>query len=450
MNIQQAERFLLNLQPGKVDLDLNRLRRVLNELGLKAFKTPTVLVGGTNGKGSVIAFSERILNGSCRIGSFIKPHIFSVLERVRIDGKTVEPDIFSEAVSFLKKKLERCEVNISFFEATLLTALLVFDLLDIEICLVEVGLGGRFDASNVLPRAITAITGIAYDHEAYLGSNLSSIAFEKAGILSEGVPLLLSRSLSNGNENSSIPYSLITRLAKLKGAELYPPLVLVHRANADPSLSIQFFSTEQLQVGRGTDTLVPKTLFTNLLGIYQEYNLELAINLSIVLLKNIIKANLIKIPEKLAVDYRGRFEVQRSGAGIVIFDAAHNEQGFQVLNQTIEAYFPPEERFLLLFGCQQGKNILNMVKHIKHKVVGAIPIHLPILHPEQIENIKDALEILGINCLLEKASFKEKTQYAKTYVREGGNAIVAGSIYYLGPIMEAFGYGKISLPQLNM
>ena len=199
MHIADAEKYLLSLQPGKIDLDLARLKRVIAGLGLDPLPFPAVLIGGTNGKGSVATFTEALLAPHVRIGAFVKPHVFRITERVRIGGRPASDEAFCAVVQQLADYLARADVAVTFFEATLLTALIAFRDAGVQLALIEVGLGGRFDAANALPRVLTAITSIGRDHEKFLGTTLAGIAIEKAGIMAPGVPCIISRGVRSEN-----------------------------------------------------------------------------------------------------------------------------------------------------------------------------------------------------------------------------------------------------------
>ncbi|MEQ8373150.1 MAG: folylpolyglutamate synthase/dihydrofolate synthase family protein [Roseibium aggregatum] len=184
---------LLALHPKEIDLSLGRMYRLLEALGHPEQRLPPVLhVAGTNGKGSVTATMRAILEASgkrCHV--YTSPHLVSFNERIRLgsDGKFVSDPVLYEA-------LHRCEEanggeEITFFEITTAAALLLFAENPADVLLLEVGLGGRLDATNVIDRPLaTVITQVSMDHEKFLGDDLSVIAAEKAGIIKPGVPVI--------------------------------------------------------------------------------------------------------------------------------------------------------------------------------------------------------------------------------------------------------------------
>lgn len=185
---------LLELHPKRIDLVLDRIKRLLAALGHPEEVLPPVIhVAGTNGKGSVCAFLRSMLEGSGqRVHLYTSPHLILFHERIRLAGSPIGEEV-------LTMILEECErmnkgEQITFFEITTAAAFLAFARTPAEALVLEVGLGGTFDATNVIREpAATCITPIAHDHREFLGSNLAGIASEKAGILKPGIPCILAR-----------------------------------------------------------------------------------------------------------------------------------------------------------------------------------------------------------------------------------------------------------------
>ncbi len=180
---------LQGLHPKIIDLSLDRTVRLLGRLGNPQLKMPPVIhVAGTNGKGSTVAFLRAMLEAAGkRVHVYTSPHLVRFHERIRLAGELIGEDALLEM-------LDRCERanggdNITYFEITTAAAFLAFSEVPADVTLLEVGLGGRFDATNVIDKPMaTVITPVSMDHEQYLGDTLAQIAFEKAGILKAGVP----------------------------------------------------------------------------------------------------------------------------------------------------------------------------------------------------------------------------------------------------------------------
>src|SRR5688572_12558406 len=188
----QAELDLLSkLSPSGDRLGLERIARLLDRLGRPQDEVPPVLhVAGTNGKGSTCAFLRAALEAAGnKVHAFTSPHLVRFNERIRIAGRLIED---ADLAALLREVREASGgIEPSFFEATTAVAFLAFARTPADACIVEVGLGGRLDATNVLKRPlVTAISSLGFDHQQFLGRRMADIAAEKAGIAKPGVPLV--------------------------------------------------------------------------------------------------------------------------------------------------------------------------------------------------------------------------------------------------------------------
>ena len=192
---------LKHLHPEIIDLSLERVKRLLKTLGNPQNKLKGVVhVAGTNGKGSSIAFLKAILEAAGkRVHVFTSPHLVRFHERIALAGQSGAEHITEDCLSNYLLRVEQANdgAAITFFEITTAAAFLAFSETPADYVLLETGLGGRLDATNVVDRpALTIITPVSYDHDRYLGSDLPGVAFEKAGILKQGVPCILARQQS--------------------------------------------------------------------------------------------------------------------------------------------------------------------------------------------------------------------------------------------------------------
>lgn len=188
------------LHPQLIDLSLVRMERLCAKLGCPERRLPPVIhVAGTNGKGSTIAFLRAIVEaGGLRTHVYTSPHLVRFAERIRLAGELISEDHLAEVLARIETANEG--EPITFFEITTAAALLAFAETPADLCLVEVGLGGRYDATNVIERpAITAITAVALDHCEFLGEGIAEIAGEKAGIIKPGVPCVSARQVESAS-----------------------------------------------------------------------------------------------------------------------------------------------------------------------------------------------------------------------------------------------------------
>ena len=206
---------LMQLHPKKIDLSLGRIERLLGALGNPQDRLPPVIhVAGTKGKGSTIAIMRACLEAAgYRVHAYISPHLVRFHERIRLAGRLIDEDL-------LVALLEECEranrdEAITFFEITTSAAFLAFARTPADVLLLETGLGGRLDTTNVVRRpAVTAITPISLDHQAFLGDTIPAIAGEKAGILKPGVVGVIARQTAEAK-------AVIEARAAAIGAPLY-------------------------------------------------------------------------------------------------------------------------------------------------------------------------------------------------------------------------------------
>lgn len=182
--------YIERIHPKSIDMGLERIREVSKRLGLKRPGKKVVTVGGTNGKGSTVAFIEAIARaGGKRVGAYTSPHLLAYNERIRIDGvDAADADIVA---AFEAIEAARGEIALTYFEYGTLAALWLFERAKLDLAILEVGLGGRLDATNIVDPDVAVVTTVDLDHQDYLGEDRESIGFEKAGIARAFKPLVL-------------------------------------------------------------------------------------------------------------------------------------------------------------------------------------------------------------------------------------------------------------------
>lgn len=203
------------LHPKRIDLSLGRLKRLLGLLGNPEARLPPVIhVAGTNGKGSTVAFLRAMLEAAGkRVHVYTSPHLVRFHERVRLAGRIVSDEALASAL--LAAEQANAGAEITFFEISTAAALLLFSQNEADVLLLEVGLGGRLDATNVIEQPLASvITPVSIDHTEYLGATISDIAAEKAGILKRGAPAIIAR-----QEDAAL--AVIERAARRAGAPLF-------------------------------------------------------------------------------------------------------------------------------------------------------------------------------------------------------------------------------------
>jgi dihydrofolate synthase / folylpolyglutamate synthase len=184
-SLEQWLAYQAQVHPQSIDLGLERLRLVLDKLEWRQPTVPVITVAGTNGKGSVSALCAAILSAAgFKVGAFTSPHLRDYRERIRVHGRLAQPEELVAA--FEKIEAARGSVALTFFEFNALAALLIFETAGLDAWILEIGMGGRLDAVNVVDPSVAVVTSIGLDHQEYLGDTLEAIAREKAGIFRPG------------------------------------------------------------------------------------------------------------------------------------------------------------------------------------------------------------------------------------------------------------------------
>jgi dihydrofolate synthase/folylpolyglutamate synthase len=369
-------RWLYGLQPRGIRLELDRMRRACALRGHPQAGLRVVHVAGTNGKGSTSAMIERMARAAgLRTGLYTSPHLHSFTERIRIDGEPISRDEVVRRVAAIRAALEAPEApQLTFFEVTTLLAFEVFAERGLDLVVLEVGLGGRLDATNVIERPlVTVITHVDLDHQQYLGTTLAEIAREKAGIVKHGVSVVHAADGRDDDREGGGARAVIDARA----AELGAPSFALGR-----ELTVRYGVADTLTValsGRTVDGLWPA-----LHGRHQETNAALAVGAVLALAPRVaIDADAIRTGVS-DVRWPGRLEEvvvddadgEGSGCGRVLLDAAHNPDGARALARFVRAWRPPGERVALLFGAMADKDwraMLSLLRPAVDEVVYVAP-----------------------------------------------------------------------------
>jgi dihydrofolate synthase/folylpolyglutamate synthase len=343
---------LSRLEALGIKLGLERARALLTRMGDPQRRFPAVLVAGTNGKGSTSAFLAAIAQAAgYRTGLYTSPHLETVEERLRIDGRTIEPGRFGRILENLVGLAEReTGVPPTYFEAVTLAAFQWFAEERVDLAVVEVGLGGRLDATNLCDPILSLITPIGFDHQEYLGDTLAAIAREKAGILRSGKPALA------WTEEPEAADAIREAAAEI-GADL----------RLAPE-EVRIEAIEPIEPGGWTGQRVRLAtpirsydLEIALLGAHQAINLGLAVRAAEILMElgfDRIDADAIR-EGAAACRWPGRLEaIDLPGGRRVLLDAAHNEAGARVLAEFLNRMGRPVD---LLFGVLADKDYAGML-----------------------------------------------------------------------------------------
>lgn len=360
---------------------------------------PTIHIGGTNGKGSTCAFVANELQAQgWRVGLYTSPHLVSPTERITVNGVPIGEDAFAEWTRQLKPHIERLEA--SFFEATTAIALADLAARGVDIAVIEVGLGGRLDATNVLTPLVSAVTKIALEHVEYLGTDLKGIAREKAGIAKPKVPFV------TGESDPEIRSELLKE-AERRGAE---PIITVDttlRPRKDTKLGLRGpHQVANALVAQAILNAVPKPF-----GPVGK-----------------------KLPASFAHAYiPGRFEIR----GKWVFDVAHNPDGMKVVAGAIRSASPPLRRPIhALVGIRNDKDwraMLEILRPVVDRLILTVPPSIPVMQRWSVDEVNRPS---GPPAVGPSISFDPDFSNSLEDIQNGaGTVFVTGSFHTVGDAM---------------
>lgn len=406
---------------GGIRWGTDRVDRLLAEAGDVHRRYRSIHVGGTNGKGSTSTFLASILEAAGeRVGLYTSPHLCTFRERIRLNGEPASEEAVVGAARRLWPLIQAAEP--SFFEATTAIAFQLFADADVETAVVEVGLGGRLDATNVLSPDVVVLTNVSLDHADFLGESLPEVAAEKAGILKAGVPVVMA-------ERDPVVLEVFERRAVEVGA----PLTVL-----DPSdLIVEEVSLEGTSFRLRTRRWGELRLRTRLVGEHQAYNAALAV----LALEHRAGARppdeeaLRRGIERARVD--GRFQVERIGAGHWIFDVAHNPVGVEALASTLERLQPPRP-WVAVIGVLADKDWSAMLPRLVQATDRAVltqPESAPSARRWDLETVARDFAGEGVETVETMGEALERA--AKLAGR--GTVVVTGSFHTVGDALILLG-----------
>ncbi len=419
---------------AKAKFKLERMVTLLASLEHPQQRYPILHVAGTKGKGSTSALMAAALTAAgYRTGLYTSPHLQDFAERIQVDGQPIPHGDLAQLVEEMKPAIAGVQQPTT-FELTTALAFLHFARRKVDAAVVEVGLGGRLDATNVITPRVAVITSLSYDHMAVLGNTLALIAGEKAGIIKQGIPVI-----------SSPQKEEALQVLEQVCAERHAPLTLVGRELTSESrehsldgqtllLHLHDASLQAAQGGTRAGSENPVILRIPLLGGHQVENAATAYAA--------LKRCGLEIDDDAirrgfaGVNWPCRFEIARRDPP-VIFDSAHNRDSFARLSQTLQEYFPGKP-VILLMGASEDKDLAGMLAEIQPCV------HLLIAtrseHPRAVEPGRIVATAAGMGLSAEAIPQVEAAlARALTAAGEaGGIVLAAGSMFATAELKTAW------------
>lgn len=425
MNPAACRDYLGHLQHFGIKLGLQNIRTLLRALGDPQRAFPAVHVAGTNGKGSVSAMLERILRGhGFRTGLYTSPHLVGVEERLRVDGEAIPAERFCGLLDLARGTIDtlmssgRLVYHPTFFEV--LTALAFLDFVErrVDVAVLEVGMGGRFDATNVVRPLVSVITTISRDHQKHLGTTLREIAFEKAGIIKPGVPVVC-----------GVPKGEALREIRRRARERGAPLVQVFGAGR--TLAVRRTQRGfRFRYSSGEDDY---DFTPGLAGRYQGENAAVAIAAAEVLSRTwrpLGKSGIIRGVREAR--WEGRLETV-SRRPLVILDGAHNEEGATSLAAHVRDVL--RKPVILVFGVMKDKDIRVMARRLFPQARAVILTQVPNTRSAPPAAILEAAPEFRDRIRIEPDTAKA----VRRALRESAGRVpivIAGSLFLVGEVKK--------------
>ncbi len=418
---------IYNLRGGIIDLRLERMDGALALFDHPEKTFPSLHIAGTNGKGSTAAMLHRILcSAGYRTALYTSPHLVSFTERMRIGEEEITPEEVVALAHEIWQRTDAANIELTFFEIVTVMAFLYFSRRQVDLAVIEVGLGGRFDATNLVRSVVSVITTISKDHEAFLGSDIASIAREKGGIIKKEVPVVC----------GALPREAMKVINKIADANQ----TRIYRLDQDFTLN--------LKSGGAFDYKGPKwnlaELSVALHGAHQVRNAALAIA-ALEVVSHQFPVNEEAIRSGLQnVSWPGRMEVMLTHPTVII-DGAHNGEGIRVLVDELRA-LRNGRRIRMLFAVMEDKDrrfMLNALAEVVDEIV--------LTRVSQLERSADPVQLAKeVSGKMRSCVMPEPRLAVDFLLRSAASndlIVITGSLYLLGeirPMLAAMSQAKQS------
>ena len=400
-------------------LGLENVRMLLKRIGNPERSFPSVHVAGTNGKGSTVAILESVLRtAGYKTGRFTSPHLIDMRERIQISGKEITEHEVVECIQFLKPHIE--VTHATFFEVLTAMAFRHFSMQNVDIAILETGLGGRLDATNLVTPQLTIITEIGRDHTKILGKSIEAIAREKAGMLKPGIPCVCGATRQIARD-----------FFRTFASEQHIPLTLARESTRVSDIRLSEAGTD---FNCRTERFFYKDLHCNLLGRHQVDNAILAI-----LATEELDRQGFAVPERAIqkglenVSWPARLDLLQEKPKILL-DSAHNPMGASRLVDALKNIFD-YKRLILLFGVLRDKDyrsMMNRLAPLADRLVLTQPLSHRALEPERLMRLQ-SVQSTSVEAI---PDITKAWNRAISFARENDLVCAAGSIYLVGDLLR--------------
>ena len=404
-----------------VKLGLQNIKTLMEKLGNPQDKLKIIHIAGTNGKGSCTSFVNSVLvSQGYKVGMFTSPSIYNFEERIRINNKNIPEDKLIELMDEVREVANTLEVFPADFELVTAVAFLYFYREKCDFAIMEVGLGGRLDATNVVDNPlITLITSISFDHQQFLGNTIKEISLEKAGIIKDGVPLVLY------SQDTEIMDNII-RVAKSKNSK-----VILNDLSKIKVL-------DNSKSGQIIDYKEFRNLKINLLGSHQVKNATISLELLLELRKMGFEISNESIYDGfLTVTWPCRFELVSKSPDFIL-DGAHNIDGIEKFISNINFYYK-DSRKIAIFGVLEDKDYNEMLERIIPCFDMFLTVRPDSERAMEAYELKDKIEALTEKKVYSFDNYQDAID--KSFEISSKDDVISafGSLYFVGEVRKLLG-----------
>lgn len=421
MKYQEAMKYITEVGNFGSNYGLERTYKLLELLDNPQDKLKIIHVAGTNGKGSTTAMITSMLKGcGYKVGMYTSPFLEEFEERIQINGENIPKEKLAQLITKIKyavdKVIEEGYNHPTEFEIITVLMFLYFATEEVDFAVVEVGLGGRLDSTNVITPILSVITSISFDHTNLLGNTLEEIAAEKAGIIKSCIPTVI------------YPQEeMAERVISSKCQELDSKLYKINKEDAKLINIIKedkIYQQVKVKLDDEYDVKLP------LLGEHQILNLAVALKALEVIKDKAPKLNRESIVKSLAtVRWNGRLEIM-SNSPYVVIDGAHNIQGITQLDKNIKKYFEYKDMYLIL-GILADKDVEDMVKVITPKAKKVFTVTPNSMRAETAEELLEEVKKYNESCEAYN-DYKNAFEDALKLCKKDDLLLISGSLYMIG------------------
>ena len=398
-----------SLGPKEIELGLERISPIYEKLIRPFIKSKTIVVGGTNGKGTTVEFLSQLLISKKRsVGTFTSPHLFNFNERIKVNGQAVPERYIINSFKLIEEN--RGSVQLTYFDFSTLAALLIFNEFKVDVMVLEIGLGGRLDPVNIVDSDIAILTNVELDHQDWLGNTREIIGKEKAAIFRSQKPVILGQ--------HSIPESVLEKAIELQNQ--------VYRVGGRFDYQVDGLQKKWSYSFSGQKAITFSQIHLNNLSVS---SLSSALT-AFCILEEDVKIDIEAVLKK--TDLKGRCELIENR---FLLDVSHNESSARYLSAFLERNFESDREISAVFGVMSDKDINSIIKPLLRRVKNWYATSPDIERSMDSNELSKLISLKSPSQVNQVKNVKEACLKAHEETGEGGLILVFGSFY---TVAEAF------------